>query len=232
MTQIGYHTLLLVCDWCICLYMNKTIWFVHDAWYTSLQLLEFGVGVEGLLLCWSYGWFACPAPPGELDASWLFAVVVKMCWTAVAVQAVLVFFCSCDLPCEAAVDGWIKWLGFWLWKAFIWPAMASLVDSTTSYPGDSLGVCVACTHAAGLVCCLCVCGLGLGLVEWISSAAWSYPPYVIFANLPSGFAKLGLMFCLLCVCAGIKKMLKMNSRSSWSKNSWRSQCSLGHLNTL
>ena len=50
MTQIGYHTLLLVCDWCICLYMNKTIWFVHDAWYTSLQLLECDVGVE-VCLC-------------------------------------------------------------------------------------------------------------------------------------------------------------------------------------
>ena len=26
--------------------MNETIWFVHDAWYTSLQLLECDVGVE------------------------------------------------------------------------------------------------------------------------------------------------------------------------------------------
>jgi hypothetical protein len=31
-------------------FMNKTIWFVHDDVYTSLQLLEFGVGVEVLLL--------------------------------------------------------------------------------------------------------------------------------------------------------------------------------------
>ena len=30
--------------------MNKTIWFVHDAWYTSLQLLECDVGVE-VCLC-------------------------------------------------------------------------------------------------------------------------------------------------------------------------------------
>jgi hypothetical protein len=57
-------------------FMNKTIWFVHDDVYTSLQLLEFGVGVEVLLLVVC---LACPAPPCELDASWLFAVVVKMC---------------------------------------------------------------------------------------------------------------------------------------------------------
>ena len=30
--------------------MDKTIWFVHDAWYTSLQLLECDVGVE-VCLC-------------------------------------------------------------------------------------------------------------------------------------------------------------------------------------
>jgi hypothetical protein len=40
--------------------MNKTIWFLHDAWYTSLQLLEFDVGVEVLLLVVC---LACPAPP-------------------------------------------------------------------------------------------------------------------------------------------------------------------------
>jgi hypothetical protein len=47
---------------------------------------------------------------------------------------------------------------------------------------------------------MCVCGLGLGLVEWISSAAWSYPLYVIFANLPSGFATWLNVLFVVCVC--------------------------------
>jgi hypothetical protein len=31
--------------------MNKTIWFVHVELYTSLQLLDFDVGVEVFLQC-------------------------------------------------------------------------------------------------------------------------------------------------------------------------------------
>jgi hypothetical protein len=45
-----------------------------------------------------------------------------------------------------------------------------------------------------------VCGLGLELVEWISSAVWSYPHYVIFANLPSGFATWLNDLVVVCVC--------------------------------
>jgi hypothetical protein len=100
--NLGYHTLLIMCAWCICLYMNKTIWFVHDAWYTSLQLLE--------IVCWCRGF----ASGGLLDlpCSSLWLVILGLVqwwvwtgWTALAVLLVLaVLGVLGDLPCCLSMD--------------------------------------------------------------------------------------------------------------------------------
>jgi hypothetical protein len=201
------------------------------------------VGVEVLLLWWSCGWFTCPAPPGDLVGLdsvlwWVSRLNSSGC------SCVLVFLCSYVLTSEAC--RWI-WLRVCFWKAYMWCSLA--------LPGRQLGsahlvthwwcVCVLCymhtqwlgVEHAHMLCVLlvCMCVPDPLNLAWRGSARQSCDiihHIHFFSNLPSGFATwLNLCF-VLCVCAGIKKVLKMNSRSSWSRNSWWSQCSLGHLNNL
>jgi hypothetical protein len=68
-------------------------------WYTSLQLLEMGVGVEVQLLV---DFLACPAPPCKLDA-WLISGDWGIGEIALAVHLFLVFLsCSCYLVTYSA----------------------------------------------------------------------------------------------------------------------------------
>jgi hypothetical protein len=66
--------------------MNKTLWFVQDDVYTSLQLLEWVVGVED---CFWWFWFACPSPPCKLVNLGLVQWWSWTGWTALAVLPVL-----------------------------------------------------------------------------------------------------------------------------------------------
>jgi hypothetical protein len=140
---------------CICWISRSKTLLAHDSWYTSLQLLEVCVGVEVFLLG--------NGPGLPYSSCWL--VLINFWW----------FFgrlsnsgCSSCSSCSCCSYPWRSWrwtARVWLWKGFIPPC--TLLLWSTAPPGhfgdSSLAVCVA-KHAAGLVCCLCVCILELELV--------------------------------------------------------------------
>jgi hypothetical protein len=137
----------LVCSWCL-VYLTPAprIW----CWCR---------GVASVLICWL---ICLPCSTWWAPEAWLDSVVLWSRLNSEAVLSVLavlgvlgVLDILGDLPVQ-----FCRWMNqvtrVWLWKAFIWPAMASLVDSTTTYHGDSLCVCYTCTLPCVLPGCVCV----------------------------------------------------------------------------
>ena len=164
--------------------------------------------------------------------SLVYYLVIGNRWNSSSCSSVL--GCSWCLVTYPAACWWMKQMArVWLWKGYIWCSLA--------LPGRQLLLvtlvthCVCVLHAHSLVCCLvvCVCKSSLGLVLWrdqLGSFIIS-PSFQLFANLPSGFATWLNDLVVVYVCR-YQVLIRMNSRSSGSKNSWRSQCSLGHLDIL
>jgi hypothetical protein len=187
-----------------------------------------GVGVEGLLLWWSY---ACPAPPSKpvvLDS-------VLWLWRFVEQQWLFnLFLCSCVLVTyPVAVCRWTAESGggkgfiwAWCWSPGRQQGLASLGDTQSC-------VCVlCCMHSALWATRLCVCTstwyLAWSLaVRWSARQSWSISAQVLFSsNLPSGNATWhNSLLCCACV-QGISELIKMIQKMIKSKIKWRWSCSI------
>jgi hypothetical protein len=196
-------------------------------WYTSLQLLE---------MCWCRGfllvWLIClSCSSWQAWDAWFASVAY---WNRLN-------SCGCSSYSCCACCSWVflpwwclsmNWLGFVVNNIYTGPLHASLGrQHKSSHFGDSsLAMCVwhACStpwlaveHALKLgELLVCVC-MRLGLWDGSARLIFDHILSITFYLLTCQVAMpLGIMLWLFCVCAGIKKMIKRNSRSYWNRSSW------------
>jgi hypothetical protein len=149
-------------------------------------------------------------------------------WTAVAVLLFLLFLLLVTYPGALSME----WLGFSCEKL---KYGQPLLPWSTAPHLTLMTHCVCVLHAH----MLCVQPVYVGAHAWDLSCwedqlGWTLfisTLHNLFANLPSGFATWLNTLIIVYVCR-YQVLIRMNSRSSGSKDSWRSHCSLGHINNL
>jgi hypothetical protein len=167
-----------------------------------------------------------PCSSLQADATWFVLVVCWNRWSSSSCSPVLVVL-AVFLPLELLP---MKWLGFGLWKVYICPALASLVDNRAWHPlVTPLAVCVLlCMHTPGLavehaprLCEQLVCVCGTCAAEWISSAGSCHIHSILhsFANLPMPLVIIHLFDLWVCL-QGTMRWSRWRSRSSWARIPW------------